>query len=199
MEEFSDAQRKIIEKNSLEYCVDNMKKLKDLCYPLLIKIGGISQKDYDDFYSIALDVLTFSALNYDETVDCQFKTYLTSNIKRKFNTEIRDRNRGKRIPAKKIESLDAKRDDNDQCTLNNVISDNSNVCENIINRTINSPRIEEYMNKLSKTQRQIVLLLSDGYKSKEIRELLHITEKIYNQNLAAIQSYENVKVLIERK
>ena len=33
-----------------------------------------------------------------------FDSFLASNIKRKFKTEIRDRNREKRIPAKKLES-----------------------------------------------------------------------------------------------
>ena len=87
-----------------EYCANEMKKLKQICYPLLIKIGGISEKDYDDFYSIALDALADSALRYDETKKCQFNTFLIGNIRRKFNTEIRDRNRAKRIPAKKLES-----------------------------------------------------------------------------------------------
>ena len=53
-----------------EYCNDEMKKLKQICYPILIQIGGISEKDYDDFYSIALDALADSALRYDETKKC---------------------------------------------------------------------------------------------------------------------------------
>ena len=71
-----------------EYCANEMKKLKQICYPLLIKIGGISEKDYDDFYSIALDALADSALRYDETKKCQFYKFLIGNIRRKFNTEI---------------------------------------------------------------------------------------------------------------
>ena len=47
------------------YCDNEMFQLKKLCYPMMIKIGGISYKDYDDFYSIALAVLSDTALRYD--------------------------------------------------------------------------------------------------------------------------------------
>ena len=87
------------------YCDNNMAKLKRICQPMIVKIGGISNKDYDDFYSIALDVLNDTALRYDEDKECNFDGFLASNIKRKFNTEIRDRNRGKRIPAKMVDSM----------------------------------------------------------------------------------------------
>ena len=56
--------------------------------------------------------------------------------------------------------------------------------------------IEKYLNKLSTVQRKIVSLLSEGYKAKEIRESLHMSEKEYSQNLAAIQAYENVRELM---
>ena len=57
-------------------------------------------------------------------------------------------------------------------------------------------KIEKYLSKLSIIQRKIVSLLSEGYKAKEIRELLHMSEKEYSQNLAAIQAYENVRELM---
>ena len=89
-----------------EYCDNEMKKLNQLCYPILIKIGGLSEKDYEDFYSIALDALTDSVIRFNDSKNCQFKTFLIGNIKRKFITEIRDRNRYKRIPAKNIQSFE---------------------------------------------------------------------------------------------
>ena len=57
-------------------------------------------------------------------------------------------------------------------------------------------KIERYLSKLSIIQRKIVSLLSEGYKAKEIRELLHMSKKEYSQNLAAIQAYENVRELM---
>ena len=39
-------------------------------------------------------------------------------------------------------------------------------------------------------------MLSDGYKANEIKELLHMNNKEYSENLAAIQAYENVRILM---
>lgn len=179
-----------------EYCSNEMRKLKQLCYPILIQIGGISEKDYDDFYSIALDALADSALRYDETKKCQFNTFLIGNIKRKFNTEVRDRNRNKRIPAKKIQSLDCLISD-DGIPLSEIIPSDFDIFEEVcIHNEWKESKIEKYLSKLSIIQRKIVSLLSDGYKAKEIRELLHMSEKEYSQNLAAIQAYENVRELM---
>lgn len=178
-----------------EYCANEMKKLKQICYPLLIKIGGISEKDYDDFYSIALDALADSALRYDETKKCQFNTFLIGNIRRKFNTEIRDRNRAKRIPAKKLEST-SNLVTEDGVELGETIPSKFDTYETACEYLFEGTKIERYLNKLSYTQRKIVSLLSNGYKAKEIRELLHMNSKQYSNNLAAIQAYENIRELM---
>ena len=47
------------------YCDKEMYRLKKICYPMLIKIVCISDKDYDDFYSISLSVLSDTALRFD--------------------------------------------------------------------------------------------------------------------------------------
>nr|DAH72743.1 MAG TPA: RNA polymerase sigma factor [Bacteriophage sp.] len=178
-----------------EYCANEMKKLKQICYPLLIKIGGISEKDYDDFYSIALDALADSALRYDETKKCQFNTFLIGNIRRKFNTEIRDRNRAKRIPAKKLEST-SNLVTEDGVELGETIPSKFDTYETACEYLFEGTKIERYLDKLSYIQRKIVSLLSDGYKAKEIRELLHMDNKQYSNNLAAIQAYENIRELM---
>lgn len=178
-----------------EYCANEMKKLKQICYPILIKIGGIYEKDYDDFYSIALDALADSVLRYDENKDCQFKTFLIGNIKRKFSTEIRDRNRNKRIPSKQIESFNALITE-DGMELSELIPSSFDIYEEAFSEDFSGTKIERYLNKLSVTQKEIVSLLSKGYKAKEIKELLHMDSKDYAQNLAAIQAYENVRELM---
>lgn len=178
-----------------EYCDDEMRKLKQLCYPLFRKIGGISEKDYDDFYSIALDALADSILRYDPKKDCQFKTFLTGNVRRKFNTEIRDRNRNKRIPVKQIDSIHMVCSE-DGRPLSEMIPSNFDTFEKAFGNNFNGTKVEMYIKKLSINQRKIVSLLCEGYKAKEIRELLHMNNNEYTSNLAAIQSYENVKILM---
>lgn len=177
------------------YCDNEMKELKKICYPMLIKIGGISNKDYDDFYSVALDALADSVVRYDETKKCKFKTFLVGNIRRKFNTEIRDRNRNKRIPSKKIESMNNLVTE-DGMRLEETIPSDFDIYEVVFGDNFEGTKIERYLDKLSIVQRKIVSLLSEGYKSNEIKELLHISSKEYQNNLDAIQAYENVRILM---
>ena len=177
------------------YCDNEMYRLKKMCYPMLIKIGGISDKDYDDFYSIALSVLSDTALKYDEDNKCDFHSFLASNIKRKFKTEIRDRNRVKRIPANKIESA-SNLVTEDGLELGETIPSKFDTYETACEYLFEGTKIERYLDKLSHRQKKIVLLLSEEYKAGEIRELLHMSSKEYSQDLAAIQAYENVRVLM---
>lgn len=178
-----------------DYCLNEMKKLKQLCYPILIKIGDISEKDYDDFYSIALDALADSAVRFEEGKNCQFSTFLIGNIKRKFNTEIRDRNRNKRIPSKQIDSM-SNLVTEDGLELSELIPSKFDTYEEACGNNFEGTKIERYLNRLSVDQRKIVLLLSKDYKASEIKELLHITNKEYSQNLAGIQAYENIRELM---
>lgn len=178
-----------------DYCRDEMKKLKKLCYPMIIKIGGISEKDHDDFYSIALDALYDSVLRFEENKDCQFNTFLSGNIKRKFMTEIRDRNRGKRIPAKQIESFSVFITE-DGYELGEIIPSDFDVHEEAFGNNFDGTKIERYLERLTHKQREIVSLLCKGYRAKEIREMLHMSYKDYQNNLAAIQAYENVRILM---
>lgn len=177
------------------YCNNEMAILKKMCLPMIIKIGGISDKDYDDFFDIALDTLSYSVFKYDEKNQCCFDSFLASNIKRKFKTEIRDRNRNKRIPAKKIDSINSLVSE-DGMELSELIPSDFNTYELVAEYMLEGTKIERYLNKLSYNQRKIVALLSEGYKAKEIRELLHMDSKQYSNNLAAIQAYENVKILM---
>lgn len=50
---FTNEQLKIIN----EYCSDNMRKLKKVCYKRIRDICGDSNMDEDDLFSIAMDVL----------------------------------------------------------------------------------------------------------------------------------------------
>lgn len=177
------------------YCDNEMSMLKKMCIPMINKIGGISYKDYDDFYEIALDTLGSSVFKYDEKYKCSFDCFLASNIKRKFNTEIRDRNRAKRIPAKKLEST-SNLVTEDGVELGETIPSKFDTYETACEYLFEGTKIERYLDKLSYTQRKIVSLLSDGYKAKEIRELLHMNSKQYSNNLAAIQAYENIRELM---
>lgn len=164
---------------------------------MLNKIGGLYGMDIDDFYSIALGVLTDSVFRYDENNKCNFDCFLASNIKRKFKTEIRDRNRLKKIPQKNIESMNALIGE-DGMEISEMIPSDFDTFEIAAQSMMGGTRIQRYLNQLSHTQRKIVALLSEGYKPMEIREYLHMSAKEYSNNIQAIQSYENTRVLTQR-
>ena len=58
-----------------------------------------------------------------------------------------------------------------------------------------SAKIEKYLHRLSKRQREVVQLLAASYRAGEVQEILHITRKEYSDALTGIRSYENVSIL----
>lgn len=177
-----------------EYCSDELKKLKQLCNPMLMKIGGISNSDYDDFYDIALETLADSIVKYDNSKSCHFKTFLKGNIERRFKNELRDRNRDKRIPLKQIESIDYVCEDG--TLLCELIPSDFDVYREAFGEDLSDTKINIYLNKLSFLQRRIVNMLSDGHTSSEIKAALNLNARTYSDNLSAIQAYENIKILL---
>lgn len=179
------------------YCDNEMRELKKICYPIFKQIGGISQSDYDDLYSIALDTLVYSVFRFDESKKCKFLTYLIGNLNRKYDTYIRDRNRLKRIPSKMIESFSDLVTE-DGMELSETIPSGFDTFEEAFGTNFEGTYIEEYLRRLSIKQREIVNLLFNGYKPKEIREKLHMRDKEYKEHFCIISAYENIRIL-ERK
>lgn len=186
-----------IQKNQLlnEYCVNEMKKLKQVCYHKIRKICGDSNTNEDDLYSIALDVLRDSAERYDSAKECSFKTFLNHNIQKKFDTYIRDMNRDKRKCPVKMEYLDAPADETvDLCervasdfNIENELSEKSYFSYN--------ERIVKFLEVLSDRQRKIAELIMQGYAPAEIRQKLKITEKQYTDALKDMKSFEKSRIL----
>ena len=88
-----------------EYYRHDGRKMKNLVDKILITYGGISQKDYDDFYSVANETIAKKILSYDDTRN--FDTYIYSCIPNKIKTEMTRRNRLKRMADRASVSIDA--------------------------------------------------------------------------------------------
>ena len=189
------------------YCKDNCKKLNQLCHSLFRKMGGISQMDHDDLYDIGSDVLLDTLSRYEEGRGINFNTFLMGNITKKYCTYMRDQLTDKRadiekytdpqtgkVTRRKIQDirLNAISEDNDEEYGTNIPSA-FDIFQELDYFYID--KIELYMNRLSRLQIRIVNLLAEGYKGDEIRDLLGISSKVYAENLKAIRSYENVKLL----
>lgn len=189
----NEQKRQILE----EYASNNMAKLRKISYPLFIKFGGISEKDHDDFYSKANMELWKATEVFDETNSVTFEAYLLGCLKRKFMTEMTGLNREKRKGDRSSFSLDTPIGENEGITLGDLLAADFDLDKEVFgNDVIEDVKIEKYLDRLSKMQRNIVGLLSSGYKAIEIQDLLHISSKRYLDNLRAIQSYENIKILM---
>ena len=56
-------------------------------------------------------------------------------------------------------------------------------------------RLEQYLDRLSRRQRRILLLLADSYGASKIKNMLQISQKEYADAMDGIQSYENISIL----
>lgn len=177
------------------YYADNAKKLHKTVDRILLKFGGLSEKDRDDFYSLANEVFVDVMRRYDETQP--FEGFLYSCLSNKIMSEITRRNREKRRADRMCTSLDANNGEDDGCTLLERIADDFNMEEEIFNDLhAISYRLEKYLQTLSRKQKEVLGLLSYCYKAAEIQRMLHITQKEYADALDGIRSYEKIKILL---
>lgn len=209
-------QKEIIE----YYHENNMAMLRKICDPIIFR-KGVASGDYDELYGVASDTILESLASYDDTKECQFHTYLTGNIKRAFYDWTRDRRRFKRcnLTEERDEngnlvkdkngkqkyvvvadiSIDAPVGDDSGATLKDMLASGYDIEEELaeeIGISSSGSKMDKYLERLSKKQRQVAIYLSEGYKPSEIRDLLHIDEKEYNDCLMAIRSYKNIKILL---
>ena len=188
-----------------EYSENNMSKLKQQAYSCFKRFGGISEADYVDFYSIANEVLWNAAKEYDSSKNIPFENFLKFKLYNKFKTEMTKRNREKRC-HKEVDqagnciykyalSIEAIAENIDY--FDEIVSDDyteNKVLEKI--ELSENNKIHKYLNKLSIRQKEIVLLLSDGFKLDDIKAILHINKALFANDIKVIRSYENIKVLL---
>lgn len=179
-----------------EYCSNDMRKLRFICGRFIRRIGGLSQMDHDDFLSRANELVWLAAKDYDETKAPTFHMFLVGCIKRKFDTEIRDRNRDKRIPVRKLVSLDTPLDEEGHILAELLPGDFDIHAEAFGESETQDIKMERYLQRLSKKQHKVVRLLMTGYQPAEIQDMLRMSGKEYADCLKAIKAYENIKLLL---
>lgn len=179
------------------YYADNARKLHGTVDKILSKFGGLSDKDKDDFYSLANVVFVDVMKRYDP--EQSFDGFLYSCLSNKIMTEITKRNREKRKADRMCSSLDAMNDNDEQCSLLDFIPSSFDTFDEAVkgqeNGQYQDDKIQRYIARLSNRQISILNLLIDGYKPGEIQRILNISAKEYSDNMKIMRSYENVKVL----
>lgn len=178
------------------YYADNAKKLHKVVDKILFKFGGLSNKDRDDFYSLANEVFVQAMRRYDHTQS--FDGFLYSCLSNKIMTEITRRNREKRRADRLSISIDSMNQEEEECSLLDFIASDFDTFEEAAKTQENGQyqdKVQLYISKLSNLQVTILNLLIDGYKPNEVRGLLEISQREYAENMQTMRSYENIKIL----
>lgn len=186
-----------MDKILLAYYSNNAKKLHKMVDKILLKFGGLSDKDFDDFYSLANEVFVDAMKRYDDALS--FDGFLYSCLLKKIKTEMTRRNREKRKADRMSISIDTPLGDDENITIGDMIADDATVERVIFEENEEggySKQILTYLSRLSSLQKEVLRLNIAGYLPSEIKEELHISEKEYSDCYAAIHSYRNVSVLL---
>ena len=182
-----------MEKILITYYENNAKKLHKTVDKILSKFGGLSNKDLDDFYSLANEVFVDVMRRYDNSQS--FDAFLYSCLFKKLKTEMTKRNREKRRVDKISISIDTPIGDEENSTIKDIIADDFTVEKVVFEEKEYSKRMLSYLGRLSEMQREVLRLDIAGYLPNEIREALQISKEQYMDCYAAIRSYRNASVL----
>jgi len=184
-----------MDKILITYYSNNARKLHKVVDKILMKFGGLSDKDLDDFYSLANEVFVDVMRRYDSSQS--FDAFLYSCLLNKIKTEMTKRNREKRKADRMSISIDTPIGDDENSTIGDLIADEFTIEKELFEKNEKgySKKMLLYLDKLSNIQKEVLRLNIAGYLPNEIREELHINEKEYADCYAAIHSYRNVSVL----
>lgn len=177
------------------YYENNAAKLHRMVDGILMKFGGLSNQDMDDFYSLANEVFVDVLKRYDGSQT--FESFLYSCLSNRMKTEMTRRNREKRRADRLSVPIDMPMGDEEGFTLGDTLADSFDLERELLENKEEgySPRVESYLGKLSQLQKEVLWLDAAGYLPNEIKAELRIDEKQYADCYAAIHSYRNISVL----
>lgn len=185
-----------MDKILITYYANNAVKLHRIVDKILFKFGGLSDKDLDDFYSLANEVFVDVMRRYDDSQP--FDGFLYSCLSNKIMSEMTKRNREKRKADRMSVSLDMPIGDDENSTIGDVIADDFTIENELFEKEKREEwksEVKEYLNGLSPLQKKIAFLLSDNNTPYEICEELHITMKHFENSMKRILSDEKIKPL----
>ena len=186
----------------LTYYSDNARELHKMVDKILKRFGGLSDKDMDDFYSLANEVFVDVMKRYDGLQS--FDGFLYSCLSNKIMSEFTKRNREKRKADRMSISIDTPIGDGENLTIGDMIADDFTIEKELFEKEKREEwrkEVKDYLERLSPLQREIAFLLSDNNTPEEICEELNITLKHFYNSLKRILSDEKIKplrILVER-
>ena len=201
-------------KNQIESAIEelyanNQSKLKQICNKEMMRFGGISQKDYDCFYSRAgLEISIAKAHElFDSSKGKTPLEFFVSIIKRSIWKEMTDRNRGKRQNFAEIEevdeegnitkrkqfiptiSIDTPIDEENGMTIKDTLQSDFDMDKALSNdiKEYQDESVQLFLDNLSIIQRQIIEMKMEERAVSEIKQKLEISDKEYNDAMSAIK------------
>lgn len=188
-----------IDKVINELFSNDAKELQKICNKEIIKFGGISDMDLDDFYSRVGWDISIAKENFDPSKGKTFKDYVYGVIKLSVWKEIKHRNREKRQITVEVEekdssgeikknkeyvkniSFDAPADDGiDLCEK---VASDFNIEDDLEIKESCNENIIEYLNALSPIQKEIANLIMLGHEFSNIKEKLKLSDKQFDSHL----------------
>lgn len=189
-------------KNQIESAIEelyanNQSKLKQICNKEMMRFGGISQKDYDCFYSRAgLEISIAKAHElFDSSKGKTPLEFFVSIIKRSIWKEMTDRNRGKRQNFAEIEevdeegnitkrkqfiptiSIDTPIDEENGMTIKDTLQSDFDMDKALSNdiKEYQDESVQLFLDNLSIIQRQIIEMKMEERSVSEIKQKLEIS------------------------
>lgn len=173
------------------YCKNNSELLKTVADGIIIhNFGWIPQRDYDDFYSIAHEVLWNCEKTFDSSKGAKFETYLIGCLTRKFKTRVTYLNRKSRNSGLPEISLQKPVDSENKIMFGETIPYQTEA-ENDGNF------VQRYLDGLTKTQKMVAMMLMDGFNIEEIQKHLNLPERRFKMILKRMRSEEKSAPLYE--
>lgn len=203
------------------YSEDECKRLKSIVKSILDKkllfLKQLSNDDYDEFYSIANEQLLYAVIEYDSDKCDKFEPFLYTYILRKLTTLTRDMTRSTRCLKKyetdehgnvvlgddgkpiviieEIVRLDRPVDNGSGKMVNlyETIPDNKVYVDETL-----SKEMYEYLNSLSRREKELLHLLEKGHPRPYICDKMHITVQTFNRLKDSLTDSNRIDRLMKR-
>ena len=172
------------------YCNNQMKSLKELSIGVLKHLGRNGECDLDEFFSIANFELFKAVESYEPNNQwgATFRTYLSTILIRKFQTEIDSRTRQKRNNGIPLIYLDEQISGLDDIAMIDTLAGDANVENQVIGNL--SDKVNLYLESLSPKQKMLAKYIMEGYSIGEAASIMKISKAEVDNMLKYMRSYE---------
>ena len=179
------------------YYKDNAQKLRAIVDKLLRDFGGISQKDYDDFYSLANAVFAGALKQYDAARD--FDGFLYSCLSNRIKTEITRRNRIKRRADMTAISIDTPIGGESGATIGDTLQSEFDITKEIDRETglFRDDKVVRYLDRIPVRTRQILEMKMESIPASDIKKILKLSDKDYEKSYRQARFFDYTSILFQ--